>query len=423
MQYIIFGCGVDGKKALSFIGKDRILFFCDNNKCGSVIHDIQVVSVEEIGDILNDNIKIVIASTKYQNEMRMQLEQLDIRNYLLFNPNLIPQYALYENFRLPSCREIIEKYEIEKYEKIAIYGHGAIAEFFYNELSEGKQVVICNSKKEIDLLQCEVLLITTARCEDDVREELYEEPIYSAKIIDIFDVYKFEKELQRSEIIRYKDIYKGKRIFVIGNGPSLKIEDLDKLHEYGEICIAANRMYKVYDETPFRPNYLCFSDVRVIKDCEEDIKHLTGEIIISDRFDNLIEGVQYIHAICEPFYPFYPGFSNDLTWGFYDGYTVTYDIGIQLAAYMGASEIYLLGVDFNFTNNVTDNSNYFIKNYYKDEEKEKYLATGFQKEVIKKAYEKAEIYSRKNNFRIYNATRGGKLEVFERVDFDSLFKR
>lgn len=38
-----------------------------------------------------------------------------------------------------------------------------------------------------------------------------------------------------------------------------------------------------------------------------------------------------------------------------------------------------------------------------------------------KAYEKAEEYSRKHGFRIYNATRGGNLEVFERVCFDSLF--
>ena len=37
------------------------------------------------------------------------------------------------------------------------------------------------------------------------------------------------------------------------------------------------------------------------------------------------------------------------------------------------------------------------------------------------AYEAAEEFSRELGFRIYNATRGGKLEVFERVDFDSLF--
>ena len=37
------------------------------------------------------------------------------------------------------------------------------------------------------------------------------------------------------------------------------------------------------------------------------------------------------------------------------------------------------------------------------------------------AYIKAEEYSQNSEFKIYNATRGGKLEVFERVDFDELF--
>ena len=44
-------------------------------------------------------------------------------------------------------------------------------------------------------------------------------------------------------------------------------------------------------------------------------------------------------------------------------------------------------------------------------------------ERCERAYKRAEIYSRDNGFRIYNATRGGKLEVFERVDFDSLFSK
>jgi hypothetical protein len=39
-----------------------------------------------------------------------------------------------------------------------------------------------------------------------------------------------------------------------------------------------------------------------------------------------------------------------------------------------------------------------------------------------KYYAYAERYSRDHGFRIYNATRGGELEVFERVDFDGLFR-
>lgn len=38
------------------------------------------------------------------------------------------------------------------------------------------------------------------------------------------------------------------------------------------------------------------------------------------------------------------------------------------------------------------------------------------------AYESAKKYVDSHNISIYNATRGGMLEVFERVDFDSLFE-
>lgn len=37
------------------------------------------------------------------------------------------------------------------------------------------------------------------------------------------------------------------------------------------------------------------------------------------------------------------------------------------------------------------------------------------------AYKAARKYADAHGIKIYNATRGGKLEVFERVDFDSLF--
>ena len=39
---------------------------------------------------------------------------------------------------------------------------------------------------------------------------------------------------------------------------------------------------------------------------------------------------------------------------------------------------------------------------------------------IFRSYQIAEEYSRTHGFRIFNATRGGCLEVFERVDFDLL---
>lgn len=43
------------------------------------------------------------------------------------------------------------------------------------------------------------------------------------------------------------------------------------------------------------------------------------------------------------------------------------------------------------------------------------------KNMLLKTYESAQKYTKEHGIKIYNATRGGNLEVFERVDFDFLF--
>ena len=71
-----------------------------------------------------------------------------------------------------------------------------------------------------------------------------------------------------------------------------------------------------------------------------------------------------------------------------------------------------------------------IENYFREDEKEKIDSYWNQigdsqglavMSSMQRTYKAAERYSRQHGFRIYNATRGGKVEAFERVDFDSLF--
>ena len=97
---------------------------------------------------------------------------------------------------------------------------------------------------------------------------------------------------------------------------------------------------------------------------------------------------------------------------------VTYD-AIQIAVYLGFKEIYLLGVDFSFCKDYKDKSNHFVENYYNKNSKTTVVTENEQL----KAYQKAKQYAETHGIKIYNATRGGKLEVFERVDFDSLFEK
>ena len=93
---------------------------------------------------------------------------------------------------------------------------------------------------------------------------------------------------------------------------------------------------------------------------------------------------------------------------------------------MGFSEIYLLGVDHNFSKMVDKNGNVMedksIKSHFVDNYNSDIQDLGFHVDEATEAYISAEKLSlQQKTFRIFNATRGGKLEVFERVDFDSLF--
>ena len=103
--------------------------------------------------------------------------------------------------------------------------------------------------------------------------------------------------------------------------------------------------------------------------------------------------------------------------------TVTYVL-IQIAVYMGFKEIYLLGVDHSFSRELLPDGslkindgviNYFQSNYSKSND------TPARIKHMDLAYMQARMYCELNGIRICNATRGGKLEIFERVDFDKLF--
>ena len=88
---------------------------------------------------------------------------------------------------------------------------------------------------------------------------------------------------------------------------------------------------------------------------------------------------------------------------------------MQLAAYMGFKEIYLLGVDFSYGG---QKKNEAYTHFYNEK---KITSIGFVN-LVTLAYQSAKQYADEHGLKIYNATRGGKLEIFERINFDDLFK-
>lgn len=221
-----------------------------------------------------------------------------------------------------------------------------------------------------------------------------------------------------------KDIHKGERCFIIGTGPSLTIDDLEKLKN--EYTFGTHRIYELFKQTTWRPTYYVCQDHALIKDRIRDniIKSESEKIFIPMEFSDEYKGDRIYHYILKhkDYFPNKAEFSTDLTKYLAQGYTVSY-ASIQIAAYMGFTEIYLLGIDHSY-NLKRDKKG----NLVRDESIQSYAAgmepgSGWipRTEDSTIAYEAAEAFSRKHGFRIYNATRGGKLQAFERVNFDDLF--
>ena len=85
---------------------------------------------------------------------------------------------------------------------------------------------------------------------------------------------------------------------------------------------------------------------------------------------------------------------------------------MQIAIYMGFKEIYLLGCDNSYSDD--KNKQHFVESGHYDPT---YKTAGDRMVV---AYMEAKKYADSKNVKIYNATRGGMLEVFPRVDLDEV---
>ena len=180
-----------------------------------------------------------------------------------------------------------------------------------------------------------------------------------------------------------------------------------------------NSIFNLFDNTDWGQYFYVMSDHRGFELYKGMLDSLpVNHIFLSDNSDVFWsfehkENIYCHHHHYEYYFNRLPKFSDDFSKKSYAGATVTYNC-MQLAAYMGFKEIYLLGVDFSYGGQ-TKNETY--AHFYKEE---KTTSMGFVNQVTL-AYQSAKQYANQHGFKIYNATRGGKLEIFERVDFDDLF--
>jgi len=227
-----------------------------------------------------------------------------------------------------------------------------------------------------------------------------------------------------------KDNHRGERCFIIGNGPSLRQTDLTKLR--GEYTFGMNRIYILFPELGFTTTYFLSINDLVIEQSAGEIlalpmpKFLTWR---SRRFFprqtfNVQRSTSYIPMFLYTSYTG-PNFAHNAAGRLWEGATVTY-VALQLAFHMGFSQVVLIGVDHNFVTRgdanktVTsqgDDPNHFAPNYF---------GKGFRwqlpdLETSERAYRMAKAAYEADRRQVLDATVGGRLTVFPKVDYTSLF--
>jgi len=423
MKYVIYGVGFRGKNLYNYIKKENIVAFIDLDKkkqgkdyCGKPI-----ISLDKYMETYFNC--FIIITPAFNNDIENILEENHIYQYSDLK-NMPLEFSGYGDCKFEDCyRKVKQDYN----QSCFLYGLNALSFFMYDYLSLDNIVSICPEKgcdsKKIEWVKkyypqirlrefdevnkCETIFSTIGPVELQLTN----------KIVNLFEYPNNNKYYWNKELGKFKNLYKKKeRCFIVATGPSLSVKDLYILKKNNMFCFSVNSIFRIANE--WTADAYVATDLKFISDNIKSIQDYNCKykfILNSCRnyWDKKEKDSYSIHIATSGVHGIKPvGFSEEICQKVYSGHTVTY-VCLQLAVYMGFREIYLLGVDCNYIDG--SKNNHFIE--------DKVALNGVQDIAndMKKSYEFAKSYADKHGINIYNATRGGKLEVFERIDFDLLF--
>ncbi len=301
------------------------------------------------------------------------------------------------------------------------------------------------------------------------------------KNIEVYNFHGVKKFYIPHLLDQFKNIHKGQRCFIVGNGPSLKHIDMTRLKN--EITFGSNRCYLGYEDWGFSFQYWGIMDRLQIEEYykeyetsipKDSINFFPFEYLPLIQLKNSCP-INHLYNVSG-----FPKFSDSCD-KIYLGYTVTYML-IQIAAIMGCNQIVLIGVDHRYNLKITNSSKkssidfssliklkgfnnkiknrirnsmaYRILKYWRqlkgerdiqkplgsekrsdhwtssDALGETHFNSGYtmnkrfipprpKKQEI--AYSCAERWAQENGIQILNATPGSALKIFPQIDYNSLF--
>jgi hypothetical protein len=240
--------------------------------------------------------------------------------------------------------------------------------------------------------------------------------------------------LRRESIARLaelKDKHRRQRCFVIGNGPSLRNMDLTPLGD--EYTIGMNRIYLMFPTLGFTTSYYLCVNSLVVEQCAEDILSLKMPRFISWRSRKFLypktpnepntmpdPGIIFLHTTYTG-----PRFTHDAGRRIWEGATVT-NVALQLAYHMGFQQSILIGVDHSYTTQGKPNTTVVSEGDDPNHFNSQYFGKGFRWQLpdldtSEKGYLMARVAYERAGREVIDATAGGRLDIFRKVDYDSLF--
>ena len=212
-------------------------------------------------------------------------------------------------------------------------------------------------------------------------------------------------------ISRIKNTLKGEDVYILGNAPSIREDDLTQLNNKYSIGLNASPILE--KEFRFTSQYYVLSDTRFL--CHPDkramattlLNHKTIRILRNELYEfddeNYRDTTYYVNSIGKN------GFSFNLKQGFYFGCTTTM-LAIQVAYFLGCKRIFLLGNDLTYSDT--------NPRFYKEETVQEFdRFTSIQIWNIRNAYKELKA----EGVEIYNCSRQSLLQPY--IPFSPAFQR
>lgn len=236
-----------------------------------------------------------------------------------------------------------------------------------------------------------------------------------------------------------KGLHSGRRCFILGCGPSIGSHDLSLLRD--EIKIPVNNFFRHSGIKNLNPDYWVCADPTYFREQETYLVPLLSSIedneICTKLFFPMNFALGKFEANSATFLDFFY-YKYDFATGINDeidfqkgippyGQNVVL-VAIMLAFYLGCNPIYLLGCDHSWwawkrEEYIDKDTPHFFSHPNKIVTSDRLPFDSMQSTIFVQKFQYLQLikYAQKRGFRIFNATKGGCLDLFPRARYEDLF--